>query len=92
MSLFQELVFDALCGHRGRFIPGMTLEKLRQERRILGPAAQVPVPRSEPKSPNVHVAQVATELDFRASKVTWVPYDKRWDDLRGSPATANVET
>lgn len=82
MSLFQELVFDALCGRHGRFIPGMPLEEMRP----------VPVPRSEPKSPNVHVAQVSTKPDFRASGVTWVPYENRWDDLRGSPRKAHVET
>lgn len=61
MTLFDELVMDALCGPRGRFVPGMPLERLRQ---VPAQPATVPVPPPVPRTPNVHVVQVATKPNF----------------------------
>ena len=89
MTLFDELVMDALCGPRGRFVPGMPLERLRQ---VHAQPATVPVPRNVPSSPKVHVAQVATKPNFRAGGVTWIPYDRRLNECHIGLPTARVAT
>lgn len=69
MSLFDELVFDALCGHRGRFIPGMPLEQLRQEKAQL---ATVPVPRSVPVHEKFTSSPVSTRQDYLMSTEPYI--------------------